>query len=248
MRDGAFFVVLFWVPVGLALSSAAFAVRVFLRVNKPIRRTAAALVAGIVFITCGIAVWSLVMVAFYQGWPTIVPYLMIGACSVAVAAEWLTLKPTAIRRVEENDPATRTAAVDPHTQRPTECARGDRRSRACESEAARYIVMFAEETVGTSELEHVDYGMGVAHGAFHPTPAYSAIRPAVVTAAEALYDREQDVTAPPLAITTESGELLLTGFVIIADFDDADVDPEITVKLLDREQFERVLRRGLTSR
>lgn len=114
---------------------------------------------------------------------------------------------------------------------------------------ARFTVVFGADTVGTSELEHVDNGMGVAHGAFHPTPAYSAIRSAVVSAAEALYDREeQNVPVPPLAIITESAEVLLTGFVIIADFDEVDVDPEITVKMLDREQFERVLRRGLTSR
>lgn len=106
----------------------------------------------------------------------------------------------------------------------------------------RFVVLFAGEPVGTSELEHVDDGMGVAHGSFHPSPAYDAIRSTIVSAAEALYDREEDgVTLPPLAITSESGEVLLTGFVIIADFNEADVDPEITVKLLDRDQFERFL-------
>lgn len=105
-----------------------------------------------------------------------------------------------------------------------------------------FLVSLAGEVVGTSDLEFVDHGMGVAHGAFRAAPAYSAVRAKLVRAAEALYDREEEnVEFPPLQVSTRSGEVLETGFVVIADFDENGVDPEITVRLLNREQFLRVI-------
>jgi hypothetical protein len=48
-----------------------------------------------------------------------------------------------------------------------------------------YELRLADTTLGSSELEHVDAGMGVAHGRFHPTAAYSLVQPVFRMFAEA---------------------------------------------------------------
>jgi hypothetical protein len=109
-----------------------------------------------------------------------------------------------------------------------------------------FLVTLAGELIGTSALEHVDDGMGVAYGAFLPEPAYSAVRAEIADAAESRHERREDtVDLPRLQVSTRLGEILATHFVVIDDFVDVDVDPEISVGLLNREQLERILMQRL---
>jgi hypothetical protein len=93
--------------------------------------------------------------------------------------------------------------------------------------------------IGHVSLEHLDTGMGVAYGSFHPGPHYSAIRPRITAAAES---RNQGVCGENLDLQarSRSGEVVSAGFIQIDDFADVEVDPEATVQFSDREQWERI--------
>jgi hypothetical protein len=105
----------------------------------------------------------------------------------------------------------------------------------------RFHILASGRLVGTSALEHFDDGMGVAFGRFEPSDAYATIRDEIIRAAEAR-NAGHAHSGPKLDVATESGERLATGFVTIDDFDVA-VDPEVTVKLDDREQWENIANR-----
>src|SRR5438045_4836864 len=98
--------------------------------------------------------------------------------------------------------------------------------------------------VGHSMLEHFEDGMAVAHGRFMPTPAYAHIRPRVASLSEARNRRITDDRVLPLEIRCSNGEVLLTSFAYIDDVVDVHVDPEITVQVPDREQWERCTNGG----
>ena len=100
--------------------------------------------------------------------------------------------------------------------------------------------------IGSTDLECVDGGMGVAYGRFHPEESYEAIRPQVIRAAEARHRNESGAALPQLELLTSTGEIVRTTMIFIDDLSDVEVDLEITVFLEDREQFCR-LRSGLTS-
>ena len=108
------------------------------------------------------------------------------------------------------------------------------------------IHIYSGEThVGDMRIEHVDAGMGVSTGSFHPSANYQQIRAQVVAAAEARNQRRH-AEGPPLVARSATGETIVTGFIQIDDFADVDVDPEIAIQFPDREQLERaLLNRGL---
>ena len=107
----------------------------------------------------------------------------------------------------------------------------------------RFEVLADGMVVGSTDLEFQDFGMGVAHGAFHPTGHYLAIRDAVVAAAE---NRNSGIHAssPFLDVRTNAGESIETVFVTIDDFD-VPVDPEISVQFSDRVQFDLLFQRDV---
>ncbi len=105
--------------------------------------------------------------------------------------------------------------------------------------------MFAGQPVGSTDLEFFDDGIGVAHGDFYPDESYKSIRGAVVSAAEARHHRLAGHVLPRLYLVTAAGQLVQTSAVVIDDFDDVIVTPEIAAFLEDREEFDQVLR-GLT--
>lgn len=101
------------------------------------------------------------------------------------------------------------------------------------------------QPVGWTDLEFLDEGMGVAHGRFYPEPAYEPFRQMVIAAAEARHERAgAPADRPCFEVTTGSGEAVRTSDVVIDDFDDVAVDPEITVFLDDRDQFLRLTGRS----
>ena len=94
--------------------------------------------------------------------------------------------------------------------------------------------------MGSTDLEFIDSGMGVAHGRFYPEGPYQDIRAEVIRAAEARHTGTGQAIPPKLELTSETGEIVATGFVAIEDFDDIAVDPEISVMIEDREQYLRL--------
>jgi hypothetical protein len=102
--------------------------------------------------------------------------------------------------------------------------------------------IYAGDTfIGEAVLDEIDDGMGVAFGPFHPASGYDQVRPQVTAAAEA---RDQNLEAPSVDLRARSkaGELIESGFVVIDDFADIDVDPEATVQFANRDQWLRLLR------
>jgi hypothetical protein len=97
-----------------------------------------------------------------------------------------------------------------------------------------------EVVIGDVLLEHVDDGMSVASGPFHPSSDYAKVRPEITAAAEA---RQHNRMLPSIELHayTESGEPIETGFITIDDFSDVRVDPEATIQFKDGEQFRRLL-------
>ncbi len=108
------------------------------------------------------------------------------------------------------------------------------------------IEIYANDVlIGHVDLTAVDDGMAVASGCFRPTARYSEVRPRITAAPEA---RHQNELAEGVALEarTSAGEVIATGFVVIDDFDDVDVDPEASIQFSDRDQFLRVCGGGLT--
>lgn len=104
----------------------------------------------------------------------------------------------------------------------------------------RFVVLFAGQRIGSTNLELADAGLGVASGRFHPDAGYESIRAEVVRAAEARQAGEPlAADAPLLALSTAAGEIVRTEFVTIADFGGA-VDPEISVAFTKIRQFFRL--------
>lgn len=95
--------------------------------------------------------------------------------------------------------------------------------------------------IGHVSLEHFDDGMGVAYGAFHPGPHYSAVRPRITAAAEY---RNHGACGESLHLEprSRSDEMVSVGFIQIDDFADVEVDPEAAVQFSEREQWERISR------
>jgi len=95
--------------------------------------------------------------------------------------------------------------------------------------------------IGEAILESFDEGMGVAHGTFRPGSAYPDVRAQVIAAAEA---RDQRIEPSPvdLEARSKSGEVIDAGFVVIDDFANVEVDPDVTVQFANRDQWLRLRR------
>ena len=109
----------------------------------------------------------------------------------------------------------------------------------------RFFVTCDGQLVGSTDLEFLDEGMGVAHGRFYPGPGYEVFRRRVLDAAEARHARAPaPADRPRFEVTAAAGELVRTRDVVIDDFDDVAVDPAISVFLDDRDQFLRLAGRS----
>ncbi len=93
--------------------------------------------------------------------------------------------------------------------------------------------------IGHVTLAGMDDGMGVGSGSFRPTARYAEVRPLITAAAEARHQNVY-VEAVELEARTPAGEVIATGFVVIDDFADVEVDPEASIQFGDREQFLRI--------
>lgn len=105
----------------------------------------------------------------------------------------------------------------------------------------RFRITFEGQVIGSTDLAFVDDGMGLAFGRFHPEPRYEAIRPSVVRSAEARHNRHPEIAPPRLEVETDAGEMVKAFALVIDDFDEVEVDPEVTVIFDDREQFLRLV-------
>ena len=96
---------------------------------------------------------------------------------------------------------------------------------------ARFTVKMRNVTIGWSELEHRDAGMGTASGPFRPGPGYELVQPVFRLFAEAQGDGSEEETDHAklsryhaardrlgLSLHTDSGMLIPTEFIHIADF------------------------------
>lgn len=93
--------------------------------------------------------------------------------------------------------------------------------------------------IGEAVLDKIDDGMGVASGPFRPTSRYQEVRARITAAAEA---RDQKLPGPPVdpQARTKAGSPIATGFVMIPDFADVDVDPEATIQFETLEEWLRL--------
>lgn len=105
----------------------------------------------------------------------------------------------------------------------------------------RFFIKFNGQRIGSTDLELADEAMGVAYGRFHPEPPYAAVRPDVIRSAEARQERRSDIVPPPFELTTNHGEPVRTVAVVIDDFEDVAVDPEIAVFFENYKEFQRLL-------
>ncbi|HXH37946.1 MAG TPA: hypothetical protein VNN08_04925 [Thermoanaerobaculia bacterium] len=93
--------------------------------------------------------------------------------------------------------------------------------------------------IGHGSLDAFDDGMGVASGPFQPSAPYVAVRAGIMAAAEA---RLQNLRCDDVVLEARapSGEVISAGFIQIDDFEDVDVDPEVSIQFSDHWQWLRV--------
>jgi hypothetical protein len=99
-----------------------------------------------------------------------------------------------------------------------------------------YRIVLGNQPLGTSELEYHDSAMGIAFGTFHPLAPYQAVRPVFLQFTQAVpssgetpderklaeYYAARDRLG--LALETEDGTSMTTGFIHIVDWGEGEED------------------------
>lgn len=118
--------------------------------------------------------------------------------------------------------------------------------------APTFTVRMRGVTVGWSSLEHLDDGMGVAHGAFRPADGYDLVEPIFRLYAEAVGDPPREPADEAklaryfaardrlgLTLHAPNGSVVPTGWIDIHDFrpEGGDDAIEIMAQLLDQDAW-----------